>query len=178
MKRSHTVTLLWVSREFSSHTVSLLWPVREVNRLAHHAVVAVWSLWTNYNLTVRHSGESTVSMALAHFFTGLAGPGIFKESYVTLYWPIIAWQSLQRYNKLKFIIEILIFEYMNNYNYLHPEYDTSLESSKLLQWWNSFLLELFSRYSLRHSSSHFWNSTDLDFSLYHINSSKVLEDLV
>ena len=40
----------------------------------HHAVVAVSSLWSHcdftVNLTMRHSGGPTVSMALAHTFTG------------------------------------------------------------------------------------------------------------
>ena len=44
-KMTHTVSLLWASREFATHTASLLWAIREITRWAHHAVVAVSSLW-------------------------------------------------------------------------------------------------------------------------------------
>ena len=64
------VTFLWVLREFASHTVSLLWPICEINRWAQHAVWQCSRYDLTVNPTVRHSGESTVSMALAHIFSG------------------------------------------------------------------------------------------------------------
>ena len=67
---AHTVSLLWALHEFATHTVSLLWAIREINRWAHHAVVAVSSLWSH----CQPHGETFrwvhVSMALAHTFTG------------------------------------------------------------------------------------------------------------
>ena len=42
------VTFLWVLRELHLTHVSLLWPICEINRWAQQAVIAVWSLWSNY----------------------------------------------------------------------------------------------------------------------------------
>ena len=54
---THTVSLLWAFREFATHTVSLLWAIREITRWAHHAVVAVSSLWSHW-ITSPHISTS------------------------------------------------------------------------------------------------------------------------
>ena len=61
-RQTHTVTLLWAFCQFATHTVSLLLGICEINQWAHCDLTVT--------LTVRHSGEPRVSMALAHIFTG------------------------------------------------------------------------------------------------------------
>ena len=42
------VTSWWVPRELHLTQVSLMWPICEINQLAHHVVVAVSSLWSQF----------------------------------------------------------------------------------------------------------------------------------
>ena len=89
------MSLLWALHEFATHPMSLLWVIHEINWWAHCDLTV--------NLTVRYSGESTGSTALAQIFTGASDVPL-PLGVLIMFWKVCELERLKTLHQARVLL--------------------------------------------------------------------------